>query len=136
MISNTIQASTTASFVSTVSTAGFFGTAKMTDRSAASACTLGFSASAFIGSGLPGTGLSFTGLPVAGLPVTGLSGLGKAAIERRDERPTKALEAVAAGKATAYGFAAATSAGNQQQTTKHHHMMWAFRGLEPWSDPV
>ncbi|MEU2115682.1 hypothetical protein ACFWV1_26830 [Streptomyces sp. NPDC058700] len=121
MISNTIQASTTARFVSTASS---FSTAKMTDRSVVSVCPLGFSASAFIG----------TGLPVAGLPVTGLSGLGAAVIERRDERPTKALGAVAAGKATAYGFAA-TGAGNQQ-TTQHHHMMWAFRGLEPWSDPV
>ncbi|MFF1510535.1 hypothetical protein [Streptomyces sp. NPDC058326] len=127
MISTTIQAGNTARFVSTVS---FASTAKMTDRSVVSACTLGLSASAFIG-----TGLSVAALPVAALPVTGLSGLGEAAIERRDERPTKALGAVAAGKATAYGIAA-TGAGNQQQTTKHHHMMWAFRGLEPWSDPV
>jgi hypothetical protein len=123
VISSIIQASN-------VSTASFVSTAKMTDRSVVSVCTLGLSASAFVG-----TGLSVTGLPLAGLPVTGLSGLGKVAIERRDERPTKALEAVAAGEATAYGFAA-TGAGNQQQTTKHHHMMWAFRGLEPWSDPV
>ncbi|MGA5062637.1 hypothetical protein ACPB9E_02505 [Streptomyces exfoliatus] len=119
MISYTIQ----------TSTASFVSTAKMTDRSVVSACTLGLSASSFIGTGLP-----VAGLPVTGLPVSGLSGLGMAAIERRDERPTKALEAVAAGKASAYGFAAA-SAGNQQ-TTKHHHTMWAFRGLEPWSDPV
>ncbi|MFI1659805.1 hypothetical protein ACH4ZU_33580 [Streptomyces sp. NPDC020472] len=118
MISYTIQ-------TSTVSTAGFIGTAKMTDRSVVSACSLGLSASALIG----------TGLPVAGLPVTGLSGLGAAAVAPRNERPTKALEAGAAGKATAYGFAA-TGAGTQQQTTTHHHMMWAFRGLEPWSDPV
>lgn len=101
------------------STAGFVSTAKMTDRSIASACSLGLSGSAFLGSGLP---------------VTGLSGLGMTAIER-NERPTKALEAVAAGKASAYAFAA-TGAGIQQQTTTHHHKMWAFRGLEPWSDPV
>ncbi|WP_436843194.1 hypothetical protein [Streptomyces narbonensis] len=101
------------------STAGFVTAAKMTDRSIASACSLGLSGAAFLGSGLP---------------VTGLSGLGTSAIER-NERPTKALEAVAVGKATAYAFAA-TGAGIQQQTTTHHHMMWAFRGLEPWSDPV
>ncbi|MFB6842582.1 hypothetical protein [Streptomyces sp. NPDC056361] len=121
MISSNIQTST----ASIVSAAGVFGTAKMTDRSVVSACTLGLSASVLIG----------TGLPVAGLPVTGLSGLGMVAVERRNERPTKALEAGAAGKATAYGFAA-TGAGTQQQTTMHHHTMWAFRGLEPWSDPV
>ncbi|MFF5785140.1 hypothetical protein ACFY8P_09265 [Streptomyces sp. NPDC012693] len=116
MISTTIQASTTASFVSTPS---FVSTAKMTDRSVVSACTLGLSASAFI---------------ATGLPVSGLAGLGMPAVERRNERPTKALEAGAAGKAKAYDFAA-TGAGTQQQTT-HHHTMWAFRGLEPWSDPV
>ncbi|MFF6837528.1 hypothetical protein ACFY8X_01890 [Streptomyces tanashiensis] len=115
MISYTIQ-TRTASFVST---------AKMTDRSVVSACSLGLSASALIG----------TGLPVAALPVTGLSGLGVAAVAPRNERPTKALEAGAAGKAKAYDFAA-TGAGTKQQTTTHHHMMWAFRGLEPWSDPV
>ncbi|GGU72170.1 hypothetical protein GCM10010275_03240 [Streptomyces litmocidini] len=118
MISYTIQ-------TSTVSTAGFIGTAKMTDLSVVSACSLGLSASALIG----------TGLPVASLPVTGLSGLGAAAVAPRNERPTKALEAGVAGKATTYGFAA-TGAGTQQQTTTQHHMMWAFRGLEPWSDPV
>ncbi|WP_033201264.1 MULTISPECIES: hypothetical protein [Streptomyces] len=121
MISSTVQTSN-ASFVST---AAIFGTAKMTDRSVVSACTLGFSTPALIG----------TGLPVAALPATGLSGLGMVAVERRNERPTKALGAVAAGKAKAYGFAA-TGAGTQQQTTMHHHTMWAFRGLEPWSDPV
>ncbi|MEU5920139.1 hypothetical protein ACWEPZ_26940 [Streptomyces sp. NPDC004288] len=118
MISYTIQ-------TSTVSTAGFVSSAKMTDRSAVSTCSLGFSASALIG----------TGLPVAGLPVTGLSGLGTVAVAPRNERPTKALEAGAAGKAKAYDFAA-TGAGTEQQTTTHDHMMWAFRGLEPWSDPV
>ncbi|MFF0472678.1 hypothetical protein [Streptomyces sp. NPDC004284] len=118
MISYTIQ-------TSTVSTAALVGMAKMTDRSVVSACSLGLSASALIG----------TGLPVAGLPVTGLSGLGAAAVAPRNERPTKALEAGDAGKAKAYDFAA-TGAGTQQQTMTHHHTMWAFRGLEPWSDPV
>ncbi|MFF2773268.1 hypothetical protein ACFVU3_00015 [Streptomyces sp. NPDC058052] len=93
-------------------------TAKMTDRSVVSACSLGLSAFALLGSGLP---------------VTGLSGRGVALIER-DERPTKARVAEE-GKAgiTAYGFAAA-GAGKQQTT--QHHTMWAFRGLEPWSDPA
>ncbi|MFD8638926.1 hypothetical protein ACFV14_01315 [Streptomyces zaomyceticus] len=112
-----IQTST-ASFVSR---AGSVSTVKMTDRSVASACSLGLSASAFIGTGLP---------------VSGLAGLGmRPAVALRNERPTKALEAGAAVKATAYDFAA-TGAGTQQQTTTHHHKMWAFRGLEPWSDPV
>ncbi|MFD5767507.1 hypothetical protein ACFWIN_16980 [Streptomyces sp. NPDC127049] len=93
-------------------------TAKMTDRSVVSTCSLGLSAFALLGSGLP---------------VTGLSGRGMAVIER-DERPTEARVAEE-GKAgiTAYGFAAA-GAGKQQTT--HHHTMWAFRGLEPWSDPA
>ncbi|WP_443066673.1 hypothetical protein [Streptomyces sp. NBC_01255] len=102
------------------STVGFVSTAKMTDRAIVSACSLGLSGAAFLGSGLP---------------VTGLSGLGVAAIER-NERPTKALEAAVAGKATAYAFAATGAGIQQRQTTTHHHMMWAFRGLEPWSDPV
>ncbi|MEV4945228.1 hypothetical protein [Streptomyces sp. NPDC053755] len=106
----------------------------MTDRSVVSTCSLGLSGSAFIGSGLPGTGMSGAGLAgaVALRPAAALAVL---PVMERDERPTKALEAgVAAGKATAYAFAA-TGAGTQQQTTQHH-TMWAFRGLEPWSDPA
>ncbi|MFI8518662.1 hypothetical protein ACIGEZ_12675 [Streptomyces sp. NPDC085481] len=104
-------------------------TAKMTDLSVVvSACSLGLSAvasPAFLGSGLSG----------AGMPVLGMPGLLMDRPER-NERPTKALEAGVVGKAqaTAYGFAA-TGAGIQQQTTQHH-TMWAFRGLEPWSDPA
>ncbi|MFF0436308.1 hypothetical protein ACFYU9_29365 [Streptomyces sp. NPDC004327] len=105
-------------------------TAKMTDLSVvASACSLGLSA--FTSSSLRGTGLSGAGLPL------GMSGLLMDRPER-NERPTKALEAGVVGKAqaTAYGIAAtATGAGIQQQTTQHH-TMWAFRGLEPWSDPA
>ena len=106
-------------------------TAKMTDLSVASACSLGLSGSAFLGSGLPGTGLSGF---AAARPATLLAALPVS--ERRNERPTKALEAAVAGKAEAmaYGFAA-TGAGKQQTTTQHHKM-WAFRGLEPWSDPA
>ncbi|MEU6878141.1 hypothetical protein [Streptomyces sp. NPDC046712] len=111
----------------------FVSTDKMTDRSVVSACSLGLSGSAFIGSGLPGTGLSGAGLALASLrPAAAPAGL---PVMERNERPTKALEAgVAAVKATAYGFAA-TGAGTKQQTTQHH-TMWAFRGLEPWSDPA
>ncbi|WP_432127039.1 hypothetical protein [Streptomyces sp. bgisy082] len=115
MISTTIQ----------TSTASFVSTAKMTDRSVVSTCSLGFSAVSFIGTGLPATGLSGIGMPTA----VEL----RASVDLRNERPTKALEAGAAGKAKAYAFAA-TGAGTQQQTI--HHTMWAFRGLEPWSDPA
>jgi hypothetical protein len=99
----------------------FFSTAKMTDRSVASLCMLGASNQ--------GTGLSgiravrpASSVSLAGLPV-----------RERDERPTKALEAVAA-QAQAYAFTAA-GAGFRKQTTQHH-LMWAFRGPEPWSDPA
>ncbi|MFF4793755.1 hypothetical protein ACFY2M_29195 [Streptomyces sp. NPDC001276] len=96
-------------------------TAKMTDRSVVSLCMLG----AFNqGTGLSGIAAvrpeSFVSL--AGLPV-----------RERDERPTKALEAVAA-QAQAYAVQAA-GAGNREQT-KQHHLTWAFRGPEPWSDPA
>ncbi|MFF8608576.1 hypothetical protein ACF06X_21850 [Streptomyces sp. NPDC015346] len=112
----------------------------MTDRSVASACSLGLSASAFIGSGLVGSGLPGTGL--SGLGMAGVGALRPAAVPaglpamERNERPAKALEAgVAAVKAAqAYGFAA-TGAETKKQTTQHH-TMWAFRGLEPWSDPA
>ncbi|MFJ8072989.1 hypothetical protein ACIQ7Q_03320 [Streptomyces sp. NPDC096176] len=101
----------------------FVSTAKMTDRSVASACSLGFS-SAFVGTGMSGIS--------AVLPVIGLGGL---PVMERNERPTKALEAgEAAAEARTYAFAAA-SAKTRQQTTQHH-MKWAFRGLEPWSDPA
>ncbi|MGW2856339.1 hypothetical protein ACWDAZ_31665, partial [Streptomyces sp. NPDC001215] len=66
--------------------------------------------------GRPASALSLAGLP----------------IRERNERPTKALEAVAA-QAQAYAFAAA-GAGFRKQT--QHHLMWAFRGPEPWSDPA
>jgi hypothetical protein len=96
-------------------------TVKMTDRSSVSLCMLGVSN--------PGTGLSgiravrpASPIAPAGLPV-----------RERNERPTKALEAVAA-QAQAYAFAA-TGAGFRTQTTQHH-LMWAFRGPEPWSDPA
>jgi hypothetical protein len=100
-------------------------TAKMTDRSVvASLCMLGALDK--------GTGLS--GIPAVrpASPVS-LAGLPVRERNERDERPTKALEAVAA-QAQAYAFTAA-GAGSRKQTTQHH-LMWAFRGPEPWSDPA
>ncbi|MEU7026889.1 hypothetical protein AB0A60_09415 [Streptomyces sp. NPDC046275] len=106
-------------------------TAKMTDLSVvASACPLGlvaFASAPSFGTGLSGAGLSL------GMP----AGLLMDRLEENAERPTKALEAGVVGKAeaAAYGFVA-TGAGIQRTTTQHHHTMWAFRGLEPWSDPA
>jgi hypothetical protein len=96
-------------------------TVKMTDRSVVSACMLGVSN---LGTGLSGIRAArpASSLSLAGLP-----------IRERNERPTKALEAVAA-QAHAYAFAA-TGAGFRKQTTQHH-LMWAFRGPEPWRDPA
>lgn len=96
-------------------------TVKMTDRSVASLCMLGVSN---LGTGLSGISAvrPASSVSLAGLP-----------IRERNERPTKALEAVAA-QAQAYAFAA-PGAGFRKQTTQHHRM-WAFRGPEPWSDPA
>ncbi|MFJ8359179.1 hypothetical protein [Streptomyces sp. NPDC093984] len=96
-------------------------TAKLTDRSVVSTCMLGASD---LGTGLSGIRAvrPASSLSLAGLP-----------IRERNERPTKALEAVVA-QAHAYAFAAA-GAGFRKQTTQHH-LMWAFRGPEPWSDPA
>ncbi|MER6539252.1 hypothetical protein ABT215_36845 [Streptomyces sp900105755] len=94
--------------------------AKMTDLSAVSVCMLGVS---YLGTGLSGIPAvrPASSVSLAGLPV-----------RERNERPTKALEAVAA-QAHAYAFTAA-GAGSRKQT--QHHLMWAFRGPEPWSDPA
>ena len=105
-------------------------TTEMTDRSVVAASPLGVS---LRGAGL----LSCTAL----LPVTPVRG--------RSERPTMAL-AVAAAKAEArdaYAFAAAANGagvgqgalganGQIEQQKKTQHGKWAFRGLEPWSDPA
>ncbi|GGJ10504.1 hypothetical protein [Streptomyces brasiliensis] len=95
--------------------------AKMSDRSAVSLCMLGVSN---LGTGLPGIPAA---RPASSVSLAGLS------VRERNERPTKALEAVVA-QAQAYAFAAA-GAGFRKQTTQHH-LMWAFRGPEPWSDPA
>ncbi|MFR9789174.1 hypothetical protein ACL07V_10955 [Streptomyces sp. MB22_4] len=104
--------------ISTNSTA----TAKLTDRSAVSLCLLGASDR--------GTGLS--GIRAA-RPASSLSLAGLPVRDERNERPTKALEAVVA-QAKAYAFTA-TGAGFRKQTTQHHQM-WAFRGPKPWSYPA
>lgn len=96
-------------------------TAKMTDRSTVSTCMLGASNQ--------GTGLS----GIRAVRPASSPALAVLPVRERNERPTKALEAVAA-QAHAYVFAAA-GAGFRKQTTQHH-LMWAFRGPEPWSDPA
>ncbi|MEU0113316.1 hypothetical protein ABZ137_06205 [Streptomyces bobili] len=98
-------------------------TAKLTDRSIVSVCTL---AASNLGTGLSGIRAdrpASLSVAPAGLVV-----------RERSERPTKALEAAVAAQAKAYAFAA-TGAGARKQTTQHHQM-WAFRGPEPWSDPA
>lgn len=119
----------------------FMTTTKLTDRSVAASTTLG---STTLGSTL----LAFTG---AGLPVIGLSAICADSpvlpgaptallVSERNERPTLAPVAVLAAEAQAHGayaFAAGAGAGSRtKQTKKQHHLMWAYRGLEPWSDPV
>ncbi|MFE4637382.1 hypothetical protein ACFRJ1_28950 [Streptomyces sp. NPDC056773] len=112
----------------------FITTTKMTDRSVAASCTLGSSTLlALTGTGLPGTGLSAICADSAVLPAAPAALL----VSERNERPTQAPVAVLAAEAQAHGayaFAAAAGAGSKK--TQQHHLMWAFRGLEPWSDPA
>ncbi|MFJ4778520.1 hypothetical protein [Streptomyces sp. NPDC088762] len=100
-------------------------TIKMTDRSVVASCLLGSVS-------LRGTGLSAIAADSPALAIL--------PVRERNERPTQAPVAVMAAEAQAhgaYGFAAAAGAGAKTKTTKQqHHLMWAFRGLEPWSDPV
>lgn len=101
---------------------------KMTDRSVDASCLLGSVS-------LLGTGLSAISADRPALLAT-------LAVSERNERPTQAPVAVLEAQAHgAYGFAAAAGAGSQTQTQtqtkkQQHHLMWAFRGLEPWSDPA
>jgi hypothetical protein len=105
---------------------------KLTDRPVAAACPLRVSPI--------GTGLSAISLPAL---------LGR----ERSERPMQApAVAVAAMAETAYGPAAANGAGagtakvafpahgfaanGNGQQKKTQYGKWAFRGLEPWSDPA
>ncbi|MFF4390035.1 MULTISPECIES: hypothetical protein [unclassified Streptomyces] len=99
---------------------------KMTDRSVDASCLLG--SVSLLGTGVSAISADRPAL-LATLPVS-----------ERNERPTTAPVAVLAAEAQAhgaYGFAAAAGAGSQKKQTKQqHHLMWAFRGLEPWSDPA
>ncbi|MCX5073495.1 hypothetical protein ACFWHQ_29030 [Streptomyces sp. NPDC060334] len=110
----------------------FMTTTKMTDRSVAASCPLGVS--------------SLVPILAAGVSTlsSGTPALLAASALRpsvRNERPTQAPVAVMAEEAQAhgaYGFAAAAAGAGvkTKQTKQQHHLMWAFRGLEPWSDPV
>lgn len=110
----------------------FITTTKMTDRSVAASCMLGSS------SLLPllGTGLSAISADSPALLAAPSALLASVRNERPTQAPVAVLEAQAHG---AYGFAAAAGAGSKtqtKQTKQQHHLMWAFRGLEPWSDPA
>ncbi|MDX3077723.1 hypothetical protein ACIP98_25250 [Streptomyces sp. NPDC088354] len=92
-----------------------------TDRTVVAACPLGAS--------LLGTGLSSS---LSGR----VSALGTPALslrERAGERPTQAPAEAVMAQAKAYAFAATNGAGNPKT---QQHPKWAFRGLEPWSDPA
>ncbi|MFE9841351.1 hypothetical protein [Streptomyces goshikiensis] len=102
---------------------------KMTDRPVAASCLLGSSA---LLPSLRGTGLS-------AISADSRAFLAALSASERNERPIQAPVAVVAEAQAhgAYGFAAAAGAGSlKKQTTTQHHLMWAFRGLEPWSDPA
>ncbi|MBT2472857.1 hypothetical protein J7E97_34670 [Streptomyces sp. ISL-66] len=105
----------------------------MTDRSVVASSTLGSSTLL----PLTGTGLSALCADRAVLAATAPVAL---LVSERNERPAMAPVAVKAAEAQAhgaYGFAAAAGAGAKtKQTKQQHHLMWAFRGLEPWSDPA
>lgn len=103
-----------------------FQTTKMTDLSVVASRSLCISD---LGTGLSGgfAERSGAGMSLAALPVRERN--------ERNERPTQAPEAaVATAQVTTY---AAAAAGAESRTKQHkHHTMWAFRGLEPWSDPA
>ncbi|MGW2814955.1 hypothetical protein [Streptomyces sp. NPDC001415] len=110
-------------------TTSFIST-KVTDRSVAATCTLG--------SSLQGTGLSTGASGLVGISAVVPASLASLPVrDERNERPIQAPgAAVAKGRAQAHAFAA-TGAGAEKQTKHYqHHTMWAFRGLEPWSDPA
>ncbi|MGW6690311.1 hypothetical protein [Streptomyces sp. NPDC054961] len=114
----------------------FITTTEMTDRSVAASCTLGSSTL------LPLTGTGLSAMR-ADSPVLAAIAPVALLVSERNERPAKAPVAVMAAEAQAhgaYGFAAAAGAGSQmkqtKQTKQQHHLKWAFRGLEPWSDPA
>ncbi|MEU4726991.1 hypothetical protein [Streptomyces sp. NPDC023588] len=103
---------------------------KMTDRPVPASCLLG--------------SVSLRGTGVSAISADRRALLATLAVSERNERPTQAPVAVLAAEAQAHGAygsgaaAGAASAGFKTQQTKkqQHHLMWAFRGLEPWSDPA
>ncbi|OAR25012.1 hypothetical protein A8W25_20290 [Streptomyces sp. ERV7] len=108
-------------------------TTKVTDRSVVATCPLG--------SSFQGTGLSTGVSGLLGLSVVIPSPLASLPVRNGNERPTQAPEAaVVKGQAEAAYAVAAAGAGAEKKTKQHqttqHHTMWAFRGLEPWSDPA
>ncbi|MER7397450.1 hypothetical protein ABT381_18300 [Streptomyces sp. NPDC000151] len=115
----------------------FIETQKMTDLSVAATCPLG---SSLHGTGLSGAGLSGSVRP-SGVEAARPATLAILPIRERSERPTKAPEVAAAANGHAFAFAAANGAESRTQyaTTQYatqQQNMWAFRGLEPWSDPA
>lgn len=97
---------------------------KMTDRSVVAACPLGGS--------LRGTGMS--GRPSA-LSLSATAGV--VSTRERSERPIQAPAVAVVAQAKAYAFTATTNgAGSNGNQKTQHHLKWAFRGLEPWSDPA
>lgn len=115
----------------------FIETQKMTDLSVAATCPLG---SSLHGTGLSGAGLSGSVRP-SGVAAVRPASPAILPIRERSERPTKAPEVAAAANAHAFVFAAANGAESRTQyaTTQYltqQNSMWAFRGLEPWSDPA
>lgn len=109
----------------------FIETQKMTDLSVVAPCPLG---SSLLGTGLSAAGLSGSGC-LSGIEVARPESAAILPMRGRSERPTEAPEVAAAAKAHAFAFAAATNgAGSREQYTQNDK--WAFRGLEPWSDPA
>ncbi|GHC47889.1 hypothetical protein [Streptomyces flavofungini] len=111
----------------------FISTVKMTDRSVVASCLLGFSnqgTGLSVGNAALSLGTAAVRPAAPALPLSGLE------IREGNERPTKAPEAVVTAQADAYVFAAAGAGFRNKTTQQQHHTMWAFRGLEPWSDPV
>ncbi|MFD3697402.1 hypothetical protein ACFWUZ_14810 [Streptomyces sp. NPDC058646] len=106
--------------------ASFMTFTKMTDRSVDASCLLG--------------SVSFRGTGVSAISADRPALLATLPVSERNERPTQAPVAVLAAEAKAHGayaLAAAAGAGSKtKQTKQQHHLMWAFRGLEPWSDPA
>ncbi|MEU6118508.1 hypothetical protein ABZ840_28665 [Streptomyces sp. NPDC047117] len=114
----------------------FIETQKMTDLSVVATCPLG---SSLRGTGLSGAGLSGS-VRLSGVAAPRPASLAILPIRERSERPTEAPEVAAVANAHAFAFAAANGAESLTQygTTEYTQQndMWAFRGLEPWSDPA